>query len=71
MAEREVRGGMGGGKIGGERVDGGWQRERYRQSTMTVTSGRRRRRRGPISDDDDEQGQSDDDTMTTTTTTLR
>ena len=33
MAEREVRGGMrggkiGGGKIGGERVDGGWQRER-------------------------------------------
>ena len=28
MAEREVRGGMRGGKIGGERVDGGWQRER-------------------------------------------
>ena len=31
MAEREVRGGMRGGRggeIGGERVDGGWQRER-------------------------------------------
>ena len=27
MAEREVRGGRR-GKIGGERVDGGWQRER-------------------------------------------
>ena len=28
VAEREVRGGRRGGKIGGERVDGGWQRER-------------------------------------------
>ena len=29
MAEREVRGGMRGGEIGGaQRVDGGWQRER-------------------------------------------